>query len=531
MTTKKNNKNLQMLFSIGLICLFYAACYSYIEDKFDQFSMLSAFTGLLCVAICLLYKIKDLLCVIKSFRFKKNIIVFLVSVLFVVFYIQINYLGLKYDRSWDLTKAKQHTLSKNTIQYINQLKQDVSITAFYVGIPPKYLEDLLSEYEKRSDKNVSTEIIDPIVDIGYAAKFGNVISGKENKLIVQSLKERRDIDFTERPLNEEQVTNAIIRVTRSVRNVYFLEGHGEYNIFDKGENGLNVFNELLGVNNIISHKLFLGSDGKIPEDCDVLVITGPHDFLEEKEVEAVRGYLSKGGDALLMIENVLVTTPDKPLSEEELKKNPSLNNILNDWGLNTGDDVVVDLSSHAGGDVGSPATKRYMKHEAITKGLGYVFFVRPRSISVIKYRRPTIKLAPIVVTESDENSWAEKDRTLKIKFDETIDTPGPIALGFVAWEGRGEEKATDTRLIVFTDADFITNTFIGQYSNAELGLNLINWLSEMDYQIFIDKKEVKVERLDLTSKQRRIVVLFLILLPLSIAIKGIFVWLKMFEKS
>ncbi|MBU0469611.1 MAG: GldG family protein, partial [Candidatus Omnitrophica bacterium] len=470
MMTKNNDKNLRLLISIGLICLLYSACYSYIEEKFDKFSVMLAFTGLLCVVICFLYKMNDLFCLIKSFSFKKNIIVCLVSVLFVVVYIQFNYLGVKYDRSWDLTKGKQHTLSKNTSQYIKQLKQDVSITAFYVGIPPKYLEDLLSEYEKRSDKKVSTEIIDPIVEIGYAAKFGNVISGKENKLIVQSLKERRDIDFTERPLTEEQVTNSIIRVTRSVRNVYFLVGHGEYNISNKEDNGLTIFKELLGTNNIISHKLFLGSDGKIPEDCDVLVIAGSHDFLEEKEVEEVRDYLKRGGDALLMTENVLVTTPDKPLSEEELKKNPSLNNILNDWGLNVGDDVVVDLSSHAGSDVGSPATKRYMRHEAITKELGYTFFVRPRSISVIKYRRPTIKLAPIVVTESDENSWAEKDRTLNIKFDETIDTPGPIALGFVAWEGRDEEKSTDTRLILFTDADFLTNAFIRQYSNARLGL-------------------------------------------------------------
>lgn len=531
MRLQNKKQNLPVLLATGLVCLIYAACYSYIEDKIDKFFMLAVFSGTLCLLVLFIYKVKYLFYLIKSFRFKKNATVFIISFLFVIVYIQVNYLAVKYDHSWDLTKGKQHTLTKETVNYLKQLKQDVSITAFYVGIAPKYLEDLLTEYEKRSNGKVSTEIIDPIVEIGYAAKFGNVISGKENKLIVQSLKERRDVDFTERLLNEEQVTNTIIRVTRSVRNIYFLEGHGEYNIADQGDNGLKTFKELLEANNIVSHKLFLGSDNDIPEDCDVLVVAGPHDFLSAKEVEIIRDYLKRGGDALLMAENVLMTTPDKPLSDDELNKNPNLNDILQDWGLRVGNDVVVDLSSHAGSDVGSPATKRYMKHEAITKGLGYAFFVRPRSISVSKFRRPTIKLAPIVLSESTENSWAEKDRTLKIKFDENIDTPGPIAFSFVAWEARGEQKSSDTRLIVFTDVDFISNAFINQYSNANLGLNLINWLSEEDYQIFINKKSVEVERLDLTSRQRRMIVLFLIMVPLFIAARGVFVWLKMREIS
>ena len=89
-----------------------------------------------------------------------------------------------------------------------------------------------------------------------------------------------------------------------------------------------------------------------------------------------------------------------------------------------------------------------------------------------------------------------------------------------------EDDQSDTRIIVFTDADFLTNVYINQYSNAEMGLNIINWLSELDYKVFLDQKEIKVERLDLTSKQRRKIAALLFLMPIFIAAGGVIVWMK-----
>ena len=134
---------------------------------------------------------------------------------------------------------------------------------------------------------------------------------------------------------------------------------------------------------------------------------------------------------MFLIENVIVTTPDNPLTMEEFGKNPSLNEILNLWGLNVNADVVVDLVNHVGEDVGSPATKNYGKHKALTEGLDYTFYLRPRSISVLSNVRSTIKQAPIVMTASKEQSWGETDRTLRVHFDEIVDTPGPVPIAYV----------------------------------------------------------------------------------------------------
>jgi len=59
-----------------------------------------------------------------------------------------------------------------------------------------------------------------------------------------------------------------------------------------------------------------------------------------------------------------------------------------------------------------------------------------------------------------------------------------------------------------------------------MGLNVINWLSDLDYRVFIDQQEIKVERLELTSKQKRTVAVILFIMPILIATGGIITWLK-----
>lgn len=436
---------------------------------------------------------------------------------------------------WDVTASQQHTLTKNTIEFISTLKEKVELTAFYVDLPPKYLQDLFKEYERLSAGLISTQIIDPIENISFAAKFGNVVSGAERKVIVQSINGRQDVDFSDDALTEEKLTNAIARASSPPRQVYFLTGHGEYSLANTDNVGLSTFKQLLADNNIKSKPLMLGITQSIPADCDVLVIAGARTELTAQEDKLIIDYLTAGGDALFLVEHTRVTTPDKPLTAEQLQQNPSLNSIINQWGLKVKSDIVVDLTNHVGNDVGSPATKNYQKHKAITQGLDYTFYVRPRSIEMLAQRRPSIKLAVIAATASTEKSWAETNRNLAIQYDQGIDTPGPVPISYVVLEEHKEITASpnkvqtprsDTRIIVFTDADFLTNIYINQYSNAQMGLNIVNWLAEKDYQTFLSAKVIKVERLDLTSKQKRQVMVILFFSLFFFVIVGIVVWLK-----
>jgi ABC-type uncharacterized transport system involved in gliding motility auxiliary subunit len=464
-------------------------------------------------------------------RWKKVVAVTSVIIISLSFIGGSNYLANNSTLRWDITKDKQHTLSTNTVDFVSVLERQVQLTAFYVGVPPKYLQDLFKEYERTSGGSVMTEIIDPIEQVAYAAKFGNLINSQEQKVIVHSGNNRKDVDFTKDPLSEERLTNAIASVSRTQKTVYFLTGHGEYSIVNEKNTGLSKFSQLLADNNILSKQLMLGISQSIPQDCDVLIIAGPKNQLSQDEEVLIEDYLSKGGDALFLIEHTFVTTPDKSLSAEQMQKNPDLNSILNKWGLNVEADIVVDSTNYVGDDVGSPATKNYQLHKAITEGLDYTFYIRPRSITLLDNRRPNIKHAVIASTASAKNSWAETNRNLDIKFDEGLDTAGPVPFSYVVIEEKSREKiqdakTSDTRLIVFTDADFISNVYVDQYSNAQMGLNVVNWLSELDYKTFLGAKKVAVERLDLTSKQKRQVIVILFFMPFSFIIVGLIIWLR-----
>jgi len=464
-------------------------------------------------------------------RWKKFATVMFIIIASVTFIGGSNYLANSSTLRWDITKDKQHTLSANTVEFVRVLQREVQLTAFYVGVPPKYLQDLFKEYERESGGLVTTEIIDPIEQVSYAAKFGNVINSQEQKVIVQSASNRKDVDFTQDSLSEERLTNAIASVSRTQKTVYFVTGHGEYSTVNEDNTGLSKFTKLLADNNILSKPLMLGISQSIPEDCDVLIIAGPKNQLTQDEETLIDDYLSRGGDALFLIEHTFVTTSDKSLSAEQTQKNPDLNSILNKWGLNVESDIVVDLTNYVGDDVGSPATKNYQRHKAITEGLDYTFYIRPRSIKLVETRRPNIKYAVIASTASTKNSWAETNRNLDIKFDEGIDTAGPVPFSYVVIEEKNAQnmqdgKTSDTRLIVFTDADFLTNVYIDQYSNAQMGLNIVNWLSELDYKTFLGDKKIAVERLDLTSKQKRQVIAILFFLPFSFIVLGLVIWLR-----
>ncbi len=514
-----------IVLSVGVFLLIAGAGRAYLSARFDALTGIFVATGiifLIVATIAIGKPLKEFLLNIAMGRIFWN---FLIVASLSVCLVCVNYLATKYNQRFDLTKIGQHTLSRTTQDIIGSLNHDVDITIFHVGIPPYYLNDLLGEYERLSNGKIKAKIIDPLVDISYAAQFGNVISGDERKTIVRCGTERRDIEFQDKPLTEEQLTNAIIKVARNKRTIYFLSGHGEYNLDDTSTSGLSTLKNLLENRNFSARNFMIGGKNRIPEDCNTLVIAGPKNPLPKNEDEILKEYLKNGGKALFLIESTPVTTEDKPLSNEEKLKNPALNNLLNPWGIKMGDDIVVDVENYVGADVGCPATRNYPKHKEIVHGLDYTFFIRPRSISMTNEQPKTVKIAPLIFTSSKETSWAETDKFLRVKLD-VEDTPGPITLGTVIWEPKSETKSADTKIIVISDADFASNAFIRKYSNADLVLNALSWLSDIEKTAAIDSKTVSVEQLDLTSRQIRLIVVILMAVPLAIAWVGIIVWWK-----
>lgn len=99
---------------------------------------------------------------------------------------------------------------------------------------------------------------------------------------------------------EEAMTEAIKRLINQERmKCYFTQGHGEFQ--------LGVASRMMALRHDLRASgfdpvaLHLRQDGRIPEDCDLLVIAAPKKDFSPAELDAVDGYLAGGGKLLVAL--------------------------------------------------------------------------------------------------------------------------------------------------------------------------------------------------------------------------------------
>ena len=81
------------------------------------------------------------------------------------------------------------------------------------------------------------------------------------------------------------------------------------------------------------------------------------------------------------------------------------------------------------------------------------------------------------------------------------------------------------RGIIIGDSDFLTNAYINQVGNLDLGLRLLSWLVHEDTFIKIPAKNTVDKQLQFTDTQVSILsFLFLIFIPLILITSGLFIW-------
>lgn len=119
---------------------------------------------------------------------------------------------------------------------------------------------------------------------------------------------------------EQKLTSAILSVTSNkIPKVYFLEGYTDFSL-DKNMNYLKAYlqNEINEIDT-----LDILSVGKVPDDCDTLVITTPSKDFDDVATTAITDYINSGRNILWL--NAAVTT------EQNFE---NVNKILAMYGVN-----------------------------------------------------------------------------------------------------------------------------------------------------------------------------------------------------
>ena len=155
---------------------------------------------------------------------------------------------------------------------------------------PRY-QDKLKEYEYAS-KKVSAEYIDPDKK-PTVAKQNQV---QQYGTIVFNYKGRSERVTTRHRAGHHQRHHQG-RVSGQQKKVYFTQGHGEKDTTSAERDGYNAIAAALGRENYTVDKLVLAQQGAVPDDAAVVVVAGPRIDFFPPEVDALKKYLDKSGQA------------------------------------------------------------------------------------------------------------------------------------------------------------------------------------------------------------------------------------------
>ena len=109
-------------------------------------------------------------------------------------------------------------------------------------------------------------------------------------------------------------------------------------------------------------------------------------------------------------------------------------------------------------------------------------------------------------------------------FDERIDRRGPRTIA-VSVAQKVEEGSGETRLLVVGDSDFAANAMIGIQGNADMFVNMTNWLTQQEDLISIRPRGEGDQRITLTVVQLRALGWFsVVVVPAIIVLSGVRVW-------
>ncbi len=435
----------------------------------------------------------------------------------------VNFLATRHHRQFDMTENKDFSLSEQTLKVLEALPRDVTVTAFFREAEPsrQKLEDLLDQYRYHS-RRLTVRFIDPDTHPGDVKRYGVTEYGT---IVIESGKQE---SRTNSP-DEEALTNGLIKVTKDRERVlYFTSGHGERGLEDNDRGGMTLFKGELEKQHYAVKPLTL-SQG-VPADATAVVIAGPQKPLLDSEVKALDGYLDRGG---------------RVLDLQDPGPDPGLGPVLRKYGLAVREDVIIDrVSQLLGGDVRIPMIPAdgYDTASPITRTFRYqTFYPLASSIDIQSSLPEGVMVTALGKTAAF--SWGEtSDDELKsgrITLDEGKDIKGPLTLAAAATkkpsppapdkEGNAAlpPSPPETRLVVFGDSDFASNSYFNASGNGDLALSVVAWLSEQEELVSIRPKTALPRILILTRGEIFLYLWTLVLLgPVLVTVAGVAIWLR-----
>jgi ABC-type uncharacterized transport system involved in gliding motility auxiliary subunit len=508
---------------LGAALVLAAVALRFMKPELSTWYRGLAFAGLICTLLYLLSQWRE---IGRSFsrRQVRYGAVSIGSVLVVLLILTgVNWIAARQSKRWDLTAGAQFTLSEQTKKILSGLDQPVKVRVFASSRTVDRFRDRMTEYSHGTDK-LDVEYIEPLKQPALANQY----QVQQDGTVVFEYAGR-----TERATSDEEqeLTNALVKAIQGEqKKVYFVQGHGEKDTASTERTGYSGATDALKGDNFTIEEVVLAQQTSVPADAAVVVIAGPRTDYLPAEIDMLRAYLKKGGKVLLMLDPPETTTS---------ATQPNLIEFAREWGVQVGNNMVVDLSP-AGRLLGTgpsiPVAASYPPHP-ITERME-VLTAYPLARSVAPVSGGIEGRVAQAIVETSQNSWAETDlKALSTtgearREEDKGDTAGPITLAAAVnasapdapAAAEGQSKA-ESRVVVFGDSDFASNVALGVQGNRDFFLNVVNWLAQQENMIAIRAKEPSDRRVTMTAdQQQRVYWLALFIIPGLIILAGVQSW-------
>lgn len=417
----------------------------------------------------------------------------------------LGWLSTRYEAQWDWSAGARNTLSETSQQVLARLDAPLRITCFAPENPllRQRVQEIIQRYQ-RYKPDTELLFINPDAHPEQTRQLGITLPG-------ELLLEYQGRSETLQRITEEQLTNALQRLAQQQEHwIVPLTGHGERNLegaanFDLGNFGRELRNKGFRV-----QPLDIVTAVEIPDNTGLLMIASPRVSYLPSEAEQIRGYVEQGGNLLWLVD---------PGSNHGLDK------LAETIGIQFLPGVIVDANASSL-NIDDPAVAlvtRYPQHPAL-KGFElltlYPHAVGLRAESTQWQSMPLLTTLPRTWNETGPIE-GEVSRNGALG-----EEAGPLHVGIALTRKiNGDTGTREQRLLVVGDGDFLSNAFLGNSGNLNLGLNLVRWLTSDESMLNIPAKTAPDLSLNLSRTGMAVIGFgFLAVLPLGLMASGLLIW-------
>lgn len=438
----------------------------------------------------------------------------------------------------DLTKEKLYSLSEESKGKVKNVTKETKIILYGMSDYPEVL-DYAKLYNKENSLVTYEELSDATTrpDLQQKYGLGTVITerviiveaGDRNKII--SASDLYTYDYTtyeEYNVTEQLLTNAILDVNlENNPQIYFVTNHSQNGNFYQAAKEIleNEANEVSDLDLLV--------EAKIPEECNVLVLTTLGEDFSEYERDIILNYINNGGNMMILADP---NTDNISL--------PNFQAILDVYGASISNGIIYEQNtSRMANGYTNIIIPKVNKTSDITKYIstdGKIAVLNSGLINLKQYD----ELEALGVTREDLITTTD---TAFQRTDFTIETPSitesdketsgePIAT--ILTKKISDEKSS--KLVLCANSLFVSDIVvtlnnsnsssstsekmgINFYNNSEFLINSVSYLSNRKDNITV-RKDTGVATYIATAKEDTIIRTIITAIPILIILTGIVVW-------